>query len=159
MTIIVSGEERKILQHATKSGACFYGFVPQVACDLDEKGLITIRGAGDSQDTLYLVTLTAKGREAKVALEEEEAFPPYDAPVKPFYIDEDGDICDANGWLIAVMPYGIWPDMELHAGTVLDALSDYWPFMTPDEARDKRRADIQRVMRLKERIKATREGQ
>lgn len=83
--------------------------------------------------------------EEEVAAEvEAEETPPYDAPVHPFYIDEDGDICDAHGWLVMVLPYGVWPDTEHHAQTVLKALNKH-PFLTPDEMRDKRRVDKRRV--------------
>ncbi len=84
-------------------------------------------------------------RVAEAAASEAE-IPPYDAPVHPFYIDEDGDICDANGWLVMVTPYGIWPDVEHHAQTVLKALNKH-PFLTPDQMRDKRRAEVKQMMR------------
>jgi len=88
--------------------------------------------------------------EAEVEVTEEE-WPPYDAPVHPFYIDEGGDICDANGWIVMVTPYGIWPDTENHVQTVLKALNKH-PFLTPDEMRDNRRAYIKQVMREQGRL-------
>ena len=84
--------------------------------------------------------------EEETAAEQEAEGPPYDAPKHPFYMDKDGDICDANGWLVMVTPYGVWPDTEHHAQTVLAALNSY-PFPTPDEARDMRRAAIKQMMR------------
>ena len=98
------------------------------------------------------LTVTFVDEEALTAFinrqEEEGEHPPYDTPAKPFHIDEDGDICDANGWLVAVMPYGVWPDLERHAHTVLEALSESREYLlTLDEMRDKRRGETIRIMR------------
>jgi len=48
---------------------------------------------------------------------------PYPAPQRPFCVDADGDICDANGWMIASPAYGVWPDREELARAICAALN------------------------------------
>ncbi len=49
---------------------------------------------------------------------------PYDVPQHPLRIDEDGDICDANGWLVACPARGVWKNDAEHAEQVLARLCD-----------------------------------
>jgi len=45
-------------------------------------------------------------------------------PERPFYIDQDGDICDANGWLVCCPARDVWPDGDnAHAKDLLMVLN------------------------------------
>lgn len=35
--------------------------------------------------------------------------PQYREPKRPFSVDSDHDICDANGWLVCCPAYTVWP--------------------------------------------------
>lgn len=48
---------------------------------------------------------------------------PYDTPVYPFHIDEDGDICDANGWLVCCPAREVWGSDKAHSLAIFHILS------------------------------------
>lgn len=50
---------------------------------------------------------------------------PFGAPRQPFRIDKQGDIVDADGWLVCRPARGLWHDDEAHARGVCDALNAY----------------------------------
>lgn len=46
------------------------------------------------------------------------------APTPPFWVDEDGDVVDADGWLICRPAKEVWPDGDKeHARWVCEALN------------------------------------
>ncbi len=49
---------------------------------------------------------------------------PYADPQKPFVVDEYGDICDANGWLVFETATDVWPDRQSLADRICANLND-----------------------------------
>lgn len=48
---------------------------------------------------------------------------PYPMPEPPLSIDDDGDIVDAHGWLVAVPAHGVWEDRAEVAGMIRNFLN------------------------------------
>lgn len=49
---------------------------------------------------------------------------PFGAPRPPFRVDHDGDIVDADGWLVVCPARDVWHDDRTHALNVCRALNE-----------------------------------
>ena len=49
---------------------------------------------------------------------------PQKPPAPPFYVDDDGDICDAEGWLVCCPAYDVWPDRSRVSQDICAALNE-----------------------------------
>lgn len=50
---------------------------------------------------------------------------PYKYPIYPFFLNEDGDICDVNGWLVCCPAKEVWGkyDDKTYAQDILKLLN------------------------------------
>lgn len=53
----------------------------------------------------------------------EHSAPGYCNPKLPLTVDDEGNIVDANGWLVACPAYRVWPDTNAHARMICVALN------------------------------------